>query len=100
MAQSERAKTAISSPLSKPLSVDDLGISRSLLVDLALKVLYQEGEMDGSQIAEKLRLPVPVTVDLLDMLRKERLVTVLGSDQGVVPVYRYRITEAGIARAR
>jgi len=100
MAQSERAKTAISSPLSKPLSVDDLGISRSLLVDLALKVLYQEGEMDGSQIAEKLRLPLAVTVNLLDMLRKERLVTVLGSDQGVVPVYRYRITEAGIARAR
>jgi predicted ATPase with chaperone activity len=100
MSQSERIKTLPSGPLSKPLSVDDLGITRNLLVDLALKVLYLEGEMDGSAIADKMRLPVPVTVDLLDMLRRERLATVLGSDRGAVPVYRYGITEAGIRRAR
>jgi len=100
MAQSEQVKTVASGPLGKPLSVDDLGVSTGLLVDLALKVLYLEGEMDGSGIARKLRVPLPVAVDLLDVLRKERLVTVLGSDKGVVPVYRYAITEAGIARAR
>jgi predicted ATPase with chaperone activity len=69
-------------------------------VDLVLKILYSEGEMDGPDIADRMRVPLPVAVDLLDMLRKEKLCTVLGSDRGVVPIYRYGITEAGIDRAR
>lgn len=98
--QSESVSTTSSGPLSKPLSVDDLGVSKGLLVDLVLKVLYSEGEMDGPDIADRMRVPLPVAVDLLDMLRKEKLCTVLGSDRGVVPIYRYGITEAGIDRAR
>jgi len=98
--KSESPRMPAGGPLSKPLSVDDLGVSRGVLVDLALKLLYFEGEMDGSEIANSMRTPLPVAIDLLDMLRKERLCTVLGSDRGVVPVYRYGITEAGVARAR
>ncbi len=98
--QSESVSITSSGPLSKPLAVDDLGVSKGLLVDLVLKVLYSEGEMDGPDIADRMRVPLPVAVDLLDMLRKEKLCTVLGSDRGVVPIYRYGITEAGIDRAR
>jgi len=86
--------------LSKPLSVEDLGVSKGLLMDLALKLLYFEGEIDGPDIADRMKVPLPVAVDLLDVLRKEKLCTVLGSERGVVPVYRYGITEAGTARAR
>jgi len=100
MGQSEGTKVASGGPLSKPLSVEDLGVSRGLLTDLVLKTLYLEGEMDGTDIADRMRVPLPVAVDLLDLLRKEKLCTVLGSDRGVVPVYRYGITEAGTARAR
>ena len=98
--QSESVSITSSGPLSKPLAVDDLGVSKGLLVDLVLKILYSEGEMDGPDIADRMRVPLPVAVDLLDMLRKEKLCTVLGSDRGVVPIYRYGITEAGIDRAR
>ena len=98
--QSESISITSSGPLSKPLSVDDLGVSKGLLVDLVLKILYSEGEMDDPDIADRMRVPLPVAVDLLDMLRKEKLCTVLGSDRGVVPIYRYGITEAGIDRAR
>ncbi len=98
--QLENAKTTASGPLTKPLSVDDLGVSKSLLIDLALKILYFEGETDGSQIADTMKTPLPVVVDILDMLRREKLCTVLGSERAVVPVYRYGITEAGISRAR
>ena len=98
--QLESVSVTSSGPLSKPLSVDDLGVSKGLLVDLVLKILYSEGEMDGPDIADRMRVPLPVAVDLLDMLRKEKLCTVLGSDRGVVPIYRYGITEAGIDRAR
>jgi predicted ATPase with chaperone activity len=98
--QSESAKMPPGGPLSKPLSVDELGVSRGVLVDLALKILYSEGEMDGTDIANSMRTPLPIAVDLMDVLRKEKLCRVLGSDSGVVPVYRYAITEAGIARAR
>lgn len=98
--QLESAKTPAGGPLSKPLSVDDLGVSRGVLVDLAIKILYFDRELDGSEIASRMRTPLPVAVDLMDMLRKEQLCTVKGSESGVVPVYRYGITEAGIARAR
>jgi predicted ATPase with chaperone activity len=100
MGQSEGTRVASGGPLSKPLSVEDLGVSRGLLTDLVLKTLYFEGEMDGTDIADRMKVPLPVAVDLLDLLRKEKLCTVLGSDRGVVPVYRYGITEAGTARAR
>jgi len=96
----ESAKTKAGGPLSKPLSIDELGVSRGTLVDLALKILYSEGEVDGRQIAEKMRIPLPVAVDIVDILRKEKLCSVLGGDAGVLPVYRYGITEAGIDRAR
>ena len=86
--------------MSKPLSMEDLGVSNGLLTDLALKLLYFEGEIDGPDIADRMKVPLPVAVDLLDSLRKEKLCTVLGSERGVVPVYRYGITEAGTARAR
>jgi hypothetical protein len=98
--QLESAKTPAGGPLSKPLSVDDLGVSRGVLVDLAIKILYFDRELDGSEIASRMRTPLPVAVDLMDTLRKEQLCTVKGSESGVVPVYRYGITEAGIARAR
>jgi len=98
--ESQSAKTPAGGPLSKPLSVDDLGVSRGVLVDLAIKILYFDRELDGSEIASRMRTPLPVAVDLMDMLRKEQLCTVKGSESGVVPVYRYGITEAGIARAR
>ena len=91
---------AASGPLSKPLSVEDLGVSKGLLMDLALKLLYFEGDIDGPDIADRMKVPLPVAVDLFDVLRKEKLCTVLGSERGVVPVYRYGITEAGTARAR
>ncbi len=97
---SENPKTAVGGPLSKPLSVDELGVSRTSVVDLALKILYLEGEADGIHIAETMRIPLPVTVDILDILRKEKLCSVLGGDSRVLPVYRYGITDAGIDRAR
>lgn len=93
-------KAAASGPLSKPLSIEDLGVSRPMLVDLAVKLLYAEGELDGAEIADRFKIPLPVAVDILDVLRREKLCSVLGSDRGVVPVYRYGITELGVERAR
>jgi predicted ATPase with chaperone activity len=99
-AHSEGIRAAAGGPLSKPFSVDDLGVSKGLLTDLALKLLYFEGEIDGPDVADRMKVPLPVAADLLDVLRKEKLCTVLGSERGVVPVYRYGVTEAGTARAR
>ncbi len=43
MGQPESLKTTAGGPLSKPLSIDDLRVSRAVLVDLALKTLYSQG---------------------------------------------------------
>jgi len=97
---SDGLRTTVGSPLSKPLSIGDLGVSRATVVDLALKILYFEGEADGAQIADVMKIPLPVAVDILDTLRKEKLCSVLGGDSGILPVYRYGITQEGIDRAR
>ncbi len=62
MGQSEGTKVTSGGPLSKPLSVEDLGVSRGLLTDLVLKTLYLEGEMDGTDIADRMKVPLPVAV--------------------------------------
>lgn len=98
--ESQGGRRSASAPLSKPLSIEDLGVSRGVLVDLVLKLLYAERELDGSDIADTLKVPLPVAVDVLDILRRDKLCSVLGSDRGVVPVYRYGITESGMERAR
>ena len=82
--------------------VNDTGLSVLWLQDLALKILYFQGYLSGFKIAEAMTMPFAgVTDQLLEALKRERLVEVRSSQMGLGEgAYQYAITGAGIARAR
>ena len=83
--------------------VEDTGISSLWLQDLALKILYFQGYMNGFKIAEEMALPFTGVVDLImESLKREKFVEVKSSQQMGLGEgsYQYAITGAGIARAR
>jgi len=53
--------------------MQDLGIRRSMLEDLALKILYYEGELTILELAKKMCLSFAIVELLFERLRKEQL---------------------------
>jgi hypothetical protein len=82
-------------PLAVPDSIDDTGIRRSVLEDLALKTIYVEGEVSVRVLAERMGVGFAVAEDLFQRLRKRKLCDVSALD-GLVP----RITPNGNGAAR
>jgi predicted ATPase with chaperone activity len=82
--------------------VEDTGLSPLWLQDLILKVLYYQGDLIGIRISEVIKLPFAgVVANLLDALKREKLVEVRSSQGGFGEGgYLYVITNAGIERAR
>jgi len=79
-----------------PQSLEELKVRRSLLEDLAMKVLYLQGESTLKDLAEKMRLSLPVLEEIFQRLRKEALCEVKGLTGGV---YRIDTTSHGKDRA-
>lgn len=84
-------------PLRIPESVADVGVRRSFLEELAIKILYLAGSSSLSQLAEQIRLPFTVVDELFRRLRKEQLCEVTGTDSVGFP--HLAITSQGRSRA-
>ena len=83
--------------ISGPETVEDLRIRRSLLEDLALKILSLEGEMSVCDLGEKMRIPLPVADEIFQHMRKDKQCEVKGIVAGI---YMIVITSQGRSRAR
>ncbi len=85
----------------QPRSIDATGLSLAAIAQLALKALYAHGTLLGHEVADLLKLPYAAVVDeVLDHLRRERLIEVKGSTSINKLAYRYAILQKGQARAR
>jgi len=71
-----------SGPLVVPHQIERTGIRRGLLEDLALKILYLNGEMTLVQLSDHLCLSLAVVEEIFQFLRKERLCEVKGMSGG------------------
>lgn len=85
-----------SARIEAPRTVQDLGIRKSLVQDLALKILYLQGELLLVNLAEQMRLSTSIVSEVFEHLRKEQLCEVKGMVGGV---YRVSTTSMGNARA-
>ena len=92
--QSQRTAKVIAMP--RPDSVADLGIRKSFLEDLALKILYLTGPLPILELADRLRLSYRATDELFRRLREGLLCEVSSISQNV-PLLT--ITGQGRARA-
>ena len=85
-----------SARIEAPRTLRDLGIRRSLVEDLALKILYLQGELLMVVLADQMRLSLSIVNEAFEHLRKEQLCEVKGMVGGI---YRVSATSIGKARA-
>ena len=92
------AETMVAPPagLPAPHSVNDTGIRRSLLEDLALKTLFMAGELSVRELGEHMQLSFHVVEELFQTMRREQLCEVKGMVAGI---HRIATTQSGKRRA-
>lgn len=82
-------------------SLEDTGLTATFVQDLALKIMYQFGQITGRAIAEIMHLPFQNIVNpALEFLKREQLCEVRGAGSLGAAFYEYVITTKGMARAR
>ncbi len=69
--------------ISAPKSIEEVGVRRNLLEDLALKNLYTTGELSLYELARYTGLSLRTVEELFERLRKDQLCEVTGMDGGV-----------------
>ncbi|MGH2592001.1 MAG: ATP-binding protein [Anaerolineae bacterium] len=95
----QAAKPSFEPPM--PRSLEESGLNMGFLSDLILKVMYFEGYLSGSQIADRVRLPFNGIVDqALEFLKREQLTEVKGQGGFGEQAYQYAITLKGREKAR
>ncbi len=82
-----------------PLTLEAAGLSEDLVIQLALKTLHFAGELTGTQLAQRLGLLFPVIEPALDFLIGQHQCEIVAGGLVSRASYRYRITDAGRARA-
>jgi hypothetical protein len=66
-----------------PEALGDIGINRTLLEELALKMLFLNGEQSLVDLADRMCLSLPVVEEIFHFLRREQLCEVKGIVRGV-----------------
>jgi predicted ATPase with chaperone activity len=82
-------------------SIEDTGLNMLTVADLALKVLYLGGVMDGHDISEVIKLPYTGVIDsIIDFLKREKFVEVRGAGGFGDASFQYVISSKGSEKAR
>ena len=82
-----------------PTTLEEAGLSQDLVIQLALKTLHFAGDLVGTELAKRLGLRFSVVEPALEFLKAQRHCEIAGGSMLGAPSYRYRITDAGRARA-
>ena len=77
----------------------EAGLTLDLVVQLCLKTLFFTGELSGSDLSSRLGLAFSVIDPALEALKAQRQCEITGGGMLGGSAYRYRITDAGRARA-
>lgn len=92
-----RGATALSQPpLAALEKIEATSVRRSLLEELALKMVYLHGEMTLRELTQEMKLSLGIIEEIFQRLRQEQLCEVKGMVGGV---YRIATTSAGKTRA-
>ncbi len=82
-----------------PRTLEESGLSLDLILQLALKTLHFAGELTGAELSQRLGLNFAVIEPVLELLIQQRQVEIAGGTMVGRASYRYRISDAGRARA-
>ncbi len=83
-----------------PRTLAEVGIGTVMLRDILLKTMFRTNLSLVSEIARKICLPVPLTQDLVDEARTQRMIEAMGTMHATSGnEMGYQLTEGGRARA-
>ena len=83
-----------------PVSLEEAGLSLDLVTQLVLKHLHFAGELTGTELGLRLGLPFVVIEPALDLMKRLHHCEIAGGALLGGASYRYRISDAGRARAQ
>ncbi|MFZ1469640.1 MAG: ATPase [Paracoccaceae bacterium] len=93
------AQSGVQSPPS-PRTLADVGISLVMMRDILLKTMFRTNLDQVSAISRAISLPVPLTQELVDLARGQRMLEATGTMHATANnEMGYQLTEAGKARA-
>lgn len=81
-----------------PGSLADTGLTLEFVADLAIKHILHMGEFRVADLAGRLGLPATLLDEVIELLRREKLIEVRSASQFVKSSFRFVITEAGKVR--
>jgi predicted ATPase with chaperone activity len=86
--------------MGEPHTIEDLLIPQNLVIDILLRLLYNEGNVNFRRMSQVTRVPA-VLDEVLEWLRKEHLVEVSQASAGAGRLnYVFKLTAAGEERAQ
>ncbi len=87
-------------PPPSPRSLADTGLSTVMMRDIFLKTMFRTNQDQVSVLSKAICLPVPLTQELMDLCRTQKLVTATGTlHANAGNEMGYELTDAGKARA-
>jgi hypothetical protein len=87
-------------PPPSPRSLADTGLSVIMMRDILLKSMFRTNQDQVSNLSKIISLPVPLTQELVDLARTQKLVTATGTMHATAGnEMGYELTDAGKARA-
>nr|MBN1229666.1 AAA family ATPase [Anaerolineae bacterium] len=89
----------LSDLLLEPAGLRELDIPINLVVDLIMRMLFQEGDVSLQRFSSIIKLSASLLDEILVSLQKEHLVEVAGAGQLGRLSYRYSLTDEGHKRA-
>jgi predicted ATPase with chaperone activity len=84
----------------EPQSLEEMNIPSSIVIDLILRLMRQEGEVSVRRILDVVRISLKVADAILLKMQQDHQVEVARSGNIGRASYVYRLTEEGINRAR
>jgi len=90
----------LKSLIAKPSSLNALQIPQNMLIDILLRLFYNEGLLTIRRIIDVLKVPL-IIEELIKLMTSEKLIKVQSGDPGMgILGYLYNLTENGENRAR
>ena len=87
--------------LPEPRSIEETGLNDGFIADLVLKIIYIRGQITANEICSSVKLPFNNLIEpVLDYLKREEMVGVIGSRGIGERAFQYAIAPKGVDRVR
>jgi predicted ATPase with chaperone activity len=83
----------------QPQTVEETGLDFSMILDLVVKAIYFAGRPAARQIAAQIALPFGVVDEVLQFMKREQMVEVVGSSGMGEQLYQYSLSQKGMDKA-